>query len=170
MEKEKEDFESTSVFNIKIGVIFIIALAFNSIFSMTVFLTILQFTIWEWALMNMCAPTSFATIGGMIYYIYRRKGLHFLGACTVFLFTFSIVGFFLGWNLWMLQAQITHIIMIITGIYIWYFILKDGQISLKSFLLFGVLPGVILVLLMFFVVYPIFFTLNPSIWQKLYPG
>lgn len=165
--------QTKEIFNKKIGIILVIALVVNTIFPAIGHLLILHFTFLEWLIMNICSPTMVATSIGLIIYIYRpnKTVAYYLIAVSILLFTFAIVGFFvpIPFSIEMIQAQIAHVFMIITGIYIFYFVYKDQtEIDTKSLILKGILPGLIIVLIIILVVFPLFFSANPNIWSKYY--
>ncbi|NVM02790.1 MAG: hypothetical protein HWN67_10665 [Candidatus Helarchaeota archaeon] len=161
------------VFNNRIAIILIIALIANTIFPAIGHLLVLHFAVIEWLIMNICSPTMIATTIGLILYLYKpRKAVaYYLIAVSILLFTFAIGGFFvpIPFSIAMIQAHISHVLMIITGIYIFYFVYKDEtENDTKSLMLKGILPGLIIVLIINFVVFPLFFSANPNIWSKYY--
>ena len=159
-----------TVFDRRITIILIIILLIGAISAGFAHIYIFHFTFIQWLLVNMCSPSSIATSIGLLIYTFKpRKTVgYFLLSCSDFLFAFSIMGMFIpiAWSLEMIQVQIMHFIMIFTGIYVLYFVYKDVTEDMRSLLLKGVLPGVIILLMFIFIVYPIFFAANPGIFDK----
>ncbi|MFX0134253.1 MAG: hypothetical protein ACFFDN_11475, partial [Candidatus Hodarchaeota archaeon] len=155
------------------AIILIIALIANIIFPAIGHLFIVHFTVVEWLIINICSPTMIATTIGLIIYLYRpgKTVAYYLITVSILLFTFAIGGFFvpIPFSIGMIQAHIAHILMINTGIYIFYFVYKDEtEADTKSLVLKGILPGLVVVLIINFVVFPLFFSANPNIWSKYY--
>lgn len=163
--------QNDKTFDKRIAIILIIAMLINSAIPAFTHMVLLHFTIFEWLIMNICAPTMIATSIGLIIYIYKpsRTTAYYLIAVSVLLFRFAIGGFFvpIPFSIQMIQAEIAHIFMIITGIYIIYFIFKDEtKDDIKSIILKGILPGIIIMLFISFILFPVFFSANPNIWSK----
>ena len=155
-------------FDKRITLILVILLIVNAGLSTFAHLFIFHFSVFEWLIMNICAPTSIIASIGLILYVYDQNVTYFLLVVGVLLFPPAIIGFFIifAQSFEMFQAQITHIIMIISGIYILYFTYKDEIKELKPFLLKGVFPGLIIILMIYLIVFPLFFNANPNIWSK----
>ena len=162
-----------NIFDKRVAIILTIALIANTIFPAIGHLLIFHFTVVEWLIMNICSPTMIATTIGLLFYIFRpsKTVAYYLIAVSILLFTFAIGGFFvpIPFSIGMIQAHIAHILMIITGIYIFYFVYRDEtEDDTISLLLKGILPGLIVVLIINFIIFPLFFRANPNIWSKYY--
>ncbi|MHA1301432.1 MAG: hypothetical protein ACTSO9_18575 [Candidatus Helarchaeota archaeon] len=161
------------VFDKRVAIILIVALLVNSILPFFAHIFIFHFTVLEWLIMNICSPTSISASIALILYIFynpSKKIAYYLVANTISLFRFAIGGFFLifGFSIEFIQIHIAHICMIISGFYIFYFVYKDEADDAKDLFLKGVLPGIIVMLCLDLILFPIFFTVNPNIWQKYF--
>jgi len=90
-----------------------------------------------WAMMNVCA------IAGLLFALgFLTRSLVVLTASTAFLFFYGVSGLFaFGWDVFVLGAQIGHILMILTGVYV-----ATAVIRLHAWrpLVLGLLLGIVL--------------------------
>lgn len=124
-------------------VIFILV---NALWSTFVFLVFLKVPVYHWVFLNICAPIIYLTIAALLL-----KNEFLMNAMVPFLIYFGTGGLFVfGWAPVMLQAQFTRILMTITAIYI-----VLSTLHAKKKILEGFIWGIIAVLILTFLVFPI---------------
>ncbi len=122
----------------------------NAVFSTFVFLVFLGVPVYYWFFLNICAPTQFLTI---IALLMRNKVL--MNIATPLLLYFGFGGLFIfSWSGYMLQAQLNHILMTITAVYIFLLSLSD-----KQKLITGISIGVVIILILQIFFFPIIFSI-----------
>jgi hypothetical protein len=119
--------------------ILIILNLINAVYSTFIFLVFLQVPVYYWIFLNICAPIQFFTIAGLL--LGNRKVTSVAVPLLIF---FGFGGLFVfSWSGYMIQAQLNHILMTITAVYIFWMNLED-----KRTLAIGVSLGVVVVLML----------------------
>ena len=127
-----------------------------STISAIIFLFVRQIPVHIWFVMNICAPISFYTALVLILDKNRYSGnsLIAMNAAVPFLLYFGIDGLLtFSWAL--MLAQVQHIIMIITALFILfvtYYSVDDTRIRK---LIIGLSVGIIALLIVLFIIIPI---------------
>jgi len=110
----------------------------------------LNVPIYYWVFLNICAPTIYLTVIALLF-----KNKVFMNAMVPFLIFFGTGGLFMfSWSPIMLQAQLTHILMTITAIYI-----ALSSLDAKKKMLLGFTIGIVAVLLLEILVFPRVFSI-----------
>jgi len=127
----------------------IILILVNALWSTFVFLVFLKVPVYYWVFLNICAPTIYLTIVALLL-----ENKVFMNAMIPFLIFFGTGGLFMfNWSSIMLQAQLTHILMTITAIYI-----VLSSLDAKRKMLVGFAIGIVVVLILTSLVFPIVFS------------
>ena len=112
-----------------------------------VFLVFLKFSLLAWLMMNICSPTQFLVIIGLLS---KRKIL--MNVSVPLLLFFGFGGLFMfSWSGHMVVAQISHLVMSVTAIYILTVSIRDKEIKK---MLIGLGIGILVLVLLQFVVFP----------------
>ena len=128
--------------------------AILALWSTFVFLVFLGFGVLEWLMMNICAPTQFLAVIGLLS---GRKII--MNISVPMLLFFGGDGLFMfGWEGYMIQAQVSHLIMVITALYILYISYKSGE---TREILIGAGIGILIVLIFMLVIFPWYYQ-NPD--------
>ncbi|MDI6639469.1 MAG: hypothetical protein QMD78_01460, partial [Methanocellales archaeon] len=91
----------------------------------------------------------------------------FMNATVPLLMYFGFGGLFrFSWSEYMLQAQINHLIMTITAIYVVFVTIKSGREGTRKLAL-GLGVGVLMLMVLMFYVYPQVYFNNPQFLQLL---
>ncbi len=129
--------------------------------STFVFLVFLQVPVWLWLFLNICAPTQYATILTLIRSKNKNDNLIPKNIVVPLLFRFGTGGlFFFPWSGNMLTAQVSHIVMTITAIFIAVSTLSSVESNRRNKMIVGLIVGMIIVLIIDFIMFPIVFS-NP---------
>lgn len=111
----------------------------NAVYSTFVFLVFLHVPVQYWVFLNICAPIQFFTI---IALLIKNKVL--MNVAIPLLVFFGFGGLFIfSWSGYMIQAQLNHILMTITAIWIFLMSLEN-----KRKMMIGISIGIIIVLIL----------------------
>jgi hypothetical protein len=127
-----------------------------STISAIIFLFVRQIPVHIWFVMNICAPISFYTALVLILDKNRYSGnsLIAMNAAVPFLLYFGIDGLLtFSWAL--MLAQVQHIIMIITAIFILFVTYYSTDDTRIRKLIIGLSVGIIALLIVLFIIIPI---------------
>ena len=127
-----------------------------STISAIIFLFVRQIPVHIWFVMNICAPISFYTALVLILDKNRYSGnsLIAMNAAVPFLLYFGIDGLLtFSWAL--MLAQVQHIIMIITAIFILFVTHYSADDTRIRKLIIGLSVGIIALLIVLFIIIPI---------------
>lgn len=149
----------------KQNIIKMILIALNlimAVFATFIFLVFLKVSPFIWLGVNICSPIQYLTI---IALLTDRKV--FMNATVPLLMYFGFGGLFrFSWSGYMLQAQINHLIMTITAIYVVFVTIKSGREGTRKLAL-GLGVGVLMLMVLMFYVYPQVYFNNPQFLQLL---
>lgn len=125
--------------------IIIILNLINAIYSAFILLVFLHVPVHYWIFLNICAPIQFFTITALLI---RNKLLSDIAIPLLIFFGFGAI-FIFSWSGHMMQAQLNHILMTITAIYILLMNLKDKRNPIM-----GISIGIIIILLLEVLIFP----------------
>lgn len=137
--------------------------ALNVAWGAFVFMGFLGLDPLAWLMVNVCAPSEAIAVAGLWT---RNRGL--MGFSVPLLLVFGFGGLFVfSWGGYMLQAQLNHLLMTITAMYIVYDTLGRKEKSDSHSLIRGMLAGILAAVLMQAVVHPWYFANAPESVTKL---
>lgn len=118
----------------------------NAVYSTFIFLVFLRVPVQYWVFLNICGPIQFLTVTALLI---KNKSLTNVAVPLLAYFGFGGL-FVFSWSGYMIQAQLNHILMTVTAIYILLTSLKD-----RRKLMTGISIGIIIVLIIVILVSPI---------------
>ncbi len=129
-----------------------------ALWSTLVFLVFLHVPVHLWLLLNICAPTQYITIVAMVFELKNKRYLSWQIAMACFLFRFGTGGMFVfPWDGYMLTSQFSHIFMTLLALFIIYIAVVSEDPLKKKKTLLGLIIGIIIILMIDLVVFPIGF-------------
>lgn len=134
---------------------------FFAAYSTIIFTIFLQVPVWLWIFLNICAPSQFLTIAGIIGDIKEKSVIIYQMSLVPFLLFFGTGGMFtFPWTGFMLMSQISHITMTITWILITYLNFRKTEENKILKLCIGLGIGTVLIIILNLIVFPIVFSNN----------
>lgn len=152
--------ETKNVQGRRIELLLVALMGINVFWGALVFMGFLGLDVFGWLIMNICSPSEMVAIIGIL----TKKRL--ISSISVpLLLRFGGLGLFIfSWSGFMLQGQLNHILMVLTSIYILW---ASYKARAWKDLFIGIAIGVTVVVLVDFLVFPLYFANAPPKVKEL---